>query len=318
MKRFLIFLIVFIFLSSMVLSQLDLPPAIIAGQQYEKESAKQFLGSLSFLIAFLAGLLAILSPCSYVSVPAFFSYTFKEKKEITKMTIIFFLGFTTIFVMLGLLAAKLGSTLTQFQYENPNLALIAGILLILFALLTILGKGLSFIRINRKFKHDVLGIYVYGILFGLGWNVCAGPILAGILTIASVLGNYFNAALLMLAYSIGVFVPLFLLSFFWDKYNLAESRFLRGKEFSIGKLKIHSTNLIAGLLIFAAGLLMIVYRGTYIINTFDFLRTTQYFYSVQRMLTQNLVLFNIIGLIALIAIVLLVIYTLRKKKKDLL
>ena len=316
MKKLFIFLIVFIFLSSIVLSQLDLPPAIIAGQQYEKESAKQFLGSLSFLIAFLAGVLAILSPCSYVSVPAFFSYTFKEKREITKMTLIFFLGFTTIYLILGLIAAKLGNTLTQFQYENPNLALIAGFFLISFGILTILGKGFSFIRLNRKFKHDVFGVYTYGIFFGLGWNVCAGPILAGILTIASVLGNYFNAALLMFAYSIGVFVPLFLLSFFWDKYNLAESRFLRGKEFSVGKLKIHSTNLIAGLLILAAGGLMIVYRGTYIINAFDFLRTTQYFYSVQRILTQNLVLFNTVGLVTLIIIVLLVLYILMKKKKD--
>lgn len=317
MRKIFIYLLAILFFLSFINyvgASSHLPPAIIAGQQYEKESAKQFLGSLSFLIAFLAGLLAILSPCSYVSIPAFFSYTFKEKKEITKMTFIFFLGFTTIFVLLGLIAAKLGNTLAQFQYENSNLALIAGIFLVLFGLLTILGKGFSFLKLNKKFKHDVSGIYLYGIFFGLGWNVCAGPILAGILTIASVLGNYIKAGLLMFAYSIGVFVPLFLLSFFWDKYNFTNSKLLRGKEFKIGNFGVHSTNLIAGILIIAAGALMILYRGTYIINAFDFLKTTEYFYSLQRNLTKNLLLYNIIGFIVLLVLIILIVRFLRRKK----
>ncbi len=313
MKKIFILLFLFFAFAYFVLATSHLPPAIIAGQQYQQESAKQFLQNLSFLIAFLAGLLAILSPCSYVAIPAFFSYTFKEKKEITRMTFIFFLGFTTVFVILGLIAAKVGSTLTQFQYENSNLALIGGLFLLLFGVLTILGKGFGFLKIGKKFGHDIAGIYLYGIFFGLGWNVCSGPILAGILTIASVLGNYLQAGLLMLAYSIGVFVPLFILSFFYDKYNFANSRILKGKEFTLGKLKIHSTNLIAGILILAAGILMIAYRGTYIINAFDFLKTTDYFYSLQRKLTEDALIYNIIGFIALLVLVVLITKFVKKK-----
>src|SRR3989339_1527897 len=77
----------------------------------EIDQAQLSLRSISFIIAFIAGILSLLSPCILPTVPAFFAYTFKEKSSITKMTLVFFAGFAVVFMILGMIAAYLGASL---------------------------------------------------------------------------------------------------------------------------------------------------------------------------------------------------------------
>ena len=144
-----------------------------------------------------------------------------------------------------------------------------------------------------------------GIAFAAGWSACLGPILFGILSIAAVLGNYAYAAFLMFSYSLGIFVPLFILSFFYDKYNFGRSRLVKGKTISLAGTKIHSTKLISGVLFMIIGLVFIFYQGTGGINNFDITGTKQFFYDWQRALF-GLQYANIAGLIILVAFLLLV------------
>jgi len=264
----------------------------------EIDQAQLSLRSISFIIAFIAGILSLFSPCILPTIPAFFAYTFKEKRSITKMTGIFFLGFAIIFVILGMIASSIGASLASFPNEYYFLPVIGGLFLLLMGILEIFGKGFSSILKIRAKSHDQAGIFTMGVAFAVGWSACLGPILFGILSIAAVLGNYVYAAFLMLFYSLGIFVPLFILSFFYDKYNFGKSRIIRGKSVSIAGKKFHSTHLIAGVVMIAMGLIFIFYEGTAVVNTMDLTGTKQLFYDWQRALF-NVQYVNIIGFIVL-------------------
>src|SRR3989338_8707791 len=114
---------------------------------YSQQQAIFYLQNLSFFVAFIGGMISVLLPCTLAILPAFFAYTFKERREITKMTFVFFIGFSLTFVILGIIAAAVGDTLSSLQFTKTNtLIFIAGILLIVFGIMTILAKGFNFIR----------------------------------------------------------------------------------------------------------------------------------------------------------------------------
>jgi len=262
----------------------------------------------------------VLLPCTLAILPAFFAYTFKEKKEITKMTLVFFAGFSLIFVILGIVASVLGQSLTTLQVADTKmLVFIAGIFLIAFGIMTMLGLGFNFMRPGKNTSHDIFGTFTFGIFFGLGWSACLGPVLAGILLIAATFQNYIYAGLLLFAYSLGLFVPLFIISILFDKYNLTQKPFIRGKEFEVKILGktffIHTTKIIAGLLLIGTGALFIKYNGTSVINTADPLRTSVYAYTIEGKIF-NLPFIDFIGLVALFLFVALVGYFLHKHKKS--
>ncbi len=295
-------LIVFVF--SFVVSA-ALPANLENLKKAEVDQAQLSLRNISFIIAFIAGILSLFSPCILPTIPAFFAYTFKEKRSITKMTGIFFLGFAVIFITLGMIASSIGASLSSFPHEYSFLPIIGGLFLLLMGILEIFGKGFSSVLKIRAKSHDEAGTFTMGVAFAVGWSACLGPVLFGILSIAAVLGNYAYAAFLMLSYSLGIFVPLFILSFFYDKYNFGKSRIIKGKNISIAGRKVHSTNLIAGALLIAMGLIFIFYEGTAAVNTMDFTGTKQLFYDWQRALF-DVQYVNIIGLIVLAVFLLLI------------
>ncbi|MFQ5475352.1 MAG: methyltransferase domain-containing protein, partial [Candidatus Nanoarchaeia archaeon] len=109
---------------------------------------------------------------------------------------------------------------------------------------------------------------------------------AGILSIGAILGNIWYSAVLLFFYSLGNLVPLFILSIIYDKSNISQSRFIQGKTFEISiagkRYHFNSTNIISGLLFLIIGTVLLVYKGTSIVNKFDIFGTKQYFYSIQR------------------------------------
>ena len=312
-----IFLLLIILFSASASSELQLPKGITKIKDYNKTFSESFKSNVSFIIAFIAGALSLISPCILPFLPAYFSYTFKEKKNITKMTLIFFLGFSLVFVTLGLIAGYIGETLVVVQENIQLFIFIVGLFLIMMGLMALFGKGFSsFIKVNRKFGNDGFGTFFFGIFFALGWSACLGPILSGILLIASTLGNFLYSGFLLFFYSLGLFVPLFVLSFFYDKYNLSQSRFIKGVEYSFSfggkKIRIHSTNLISGLLFIVLGLLFIINRGTFVANKIDPFKTKQSFYDLNEKLIGSTFV-NMTGVIIL-AIFLYFLYKFIKKK----
>ncbi len=127
-----------------------------------------------------------------------------------------------------------------------------------------------------------------GTSFAVGWSACVGPILVGILGMGAILGDIGYAALLMLFYALGSFVPLLILSLAYDRFNLSQWLEGKGLTFSWKGKEVHLpyTNLIAGLLLILVGIALIVYKGTSFVNTIDIFGTKAYFYTTQRALLE--------------------------------
>ena len=290
MNRKKIFLFTFFLLvlfAASALAQSDLPVGLQKIIDFNKQSTIDFSVKISFFVAFVAGILGILSPCILPFLPAYFSYTFKEKKNISQMTLIFFFGFSLVFVTMGAIAGYIGEQ-TLSVIQKGWLVAIAGIFMIILGIITLSGKKVCSFMSNNKFKNDIPGTFLFGMFFAVGWTACLGPILAGILGIGAILGNMGYSALLLFFYSLGNIVPLFILSMLYDKFNLSQSKFIHGKilDFSIWKKKfyVHSTNLISGLLFIIIGLILVVFKGTTLFNNLDIFGTKPYFYSIQRQL----------------------------------
>ena len=312
LRKIILLITIIIGVATAVAASSHLPPGLIQGIEANRQLSEDFVTKVTIGIAFLAGTLTILSPCILPLIPAFFAITFREKKQITKMTTTFFIGFALVFLTLGIVAATVGSASIILLQDNLFLfTAIGATLLIIFGIMTFFGKGFSGLVLEKRWKNDTAGIFLYGAIFALGWSVCVGPILGGILMMASVLHNYVTALYLMLAYAIGMFVPIFALSFAYDRWNLAAHPILKGKAFTIhlGKhtQELHSTNIISGILLMGTGIFLLIFQNTGVVNTWDVLRTKARFYTLQDALLGNASMLKIIGLILLTIIVITII-----------
>jgi len=64
------------------------------------------------------------------------------------------------------------------------------------------------------------------------------------------------------AYAAGMAAPLFLMGLLWDRLDLGHRRWLRGREISLGRFRLRTTNLLSGLMFISVGLLFLVFEGT--------------------------------------------------------
>lgn len=234
---------------------------ILGGPASTSTIASNGVFKISVIAAFFGGVLSLLSPCSAAMLPAFFAYSFKERTELVKMTFIFWLGLATLFVPLGFSASLISKL---FITQSAVLFYIAGGIFILLGILSFTGKtltfGISAPTYNKK--RPVGTVYTMGVLFAFASGTCAAPIIGGIFTLAATQGQSLNAVLLLTVYSLGLVVPLLLLAWFFDKKNFAQSSLVRGKEFSFGTWRIHSTKLITGIIFILIGILFITTKGT--------------------------------------------------------
>jgi len=217
---------------------------------------------ISLAGAFLGGVLSLLSPCSALLLPAFFAYAFQSRRELVARTFVFFLGLCTLLIPLGMGAGFAASIVLDYREQT---IIAAGVLLIGFGLLELSGKGFSILP--QRLAGAVgggkgwLSVYSTGLVYGFS-GFCAGPLLGAVLTVAASTGSATSGGLLLLAYSLGMVMPLLLLSALWDRYQLGSKPWLRGKVITIGRYSVHSFSLIAGLLFIGMGLLFISTGGT--------------------------------------------------------
>jgi cytochrome c biogenesis protein CcdA len=220
----------------------------------------------SIIASFLAGVVALFAPCCItVLLPAYIASAFREKTNLLKMTFIFFMGLSTILVPIGLGAAGLAMLFQDFHKE---LWIFGGLFMIALAVMSVLSKGLSMPlpkKIKEKLKMEggnhSKSVYVLGVLSGAATSCCA-PVLVGAMTLAIVSGAFWKAIIVTFAYVFGMVFPLFLTAYFYDKYKIEKSKFVQGKTLSIPlgfkTVKVHSTNLLAGIMFLIFGVTMFV------------------------------------------------------------
>src|SRR5690625_7461849 len=100
---------------------------------------------VGLLGAFLGGLLTLLSPCSAMLLPAFFSYAFTGTKELVARTGVFYLGLATSLVPLGVLAGTLGAFVTEHRFTfvtvSSLIVIVLGALMLLNVPILILFRS---------------------------------------------------------------------------------------------------------------------------------------------------------------------------------
>ncbi|MEU2239982.1 cytochrome c biogenesis CcdA family protein [Streptomyces sp. NPDC018338] len=217
---------------------------------------------IGYFAAFLGGLLALLSPCSALLLPAFFAYSIDTRAKLVARTGILYAGLATTLVPLG----AAGSFAGRFFYGNRDLLVTAGGWLIIgLGVLQLLGLGFSSRRIaeasGRIRPTSALSVYALGLVYGLA-GFCAGPILGSVLTVAALSGSPAYGGLLLAVYALGMAVPLFVLALLWERYDLGRRRWLRGRPLRVGPLTLHSTSVLSGLFFIALGTLFLVFDGT--------------------------------------------------------
>jgi cytochrome c-type biogenesis protein len=184
------------------------------------------MGGADYALAFSAGAISFLSPCVLPLVPVYLSVTTGldvaelsrggrgRAATVTRGAGLFILGFSVVFVALGLSATAVGSVLLEHQVPITRLA---GVVVILMAVAMLLGtttRGLWVSR-ERRFHPDPLrrrmwAAPVTGAAFAFGWTPCIGPVLGSVLAVAAVQGGVLRGGVLLAAYSAGLAVPLLL------------------------------------------------------------------------------------------------------------
>jgi cytochrome c-type biogenesis protein len=219
--------------------------------------------TVTYPAAMLAGLLSFLSPCIFPLIPAYFTFitgysledltnspTVKIRKQVISSTIVYVLGFSLVFILMGASASFLGDIL--FSYSSI-IRIFGGIIIIILGA-HLLGlfriKGLEFdkrIHIDRKPLH-LLGTFVVGMAFGACWSPCVGPLLGSILIVAGYQETVTQGIILLSFYSAGLAIPFILISIF---ITFLLSVIKKGVRF------MKYFNRIAGILLIAIGILLL-------------------------------------------------------------
>lgn len=217
---------------------------------------------VSYLAAFFGGVLSLLSPCSALLLPAFFAYAFQSRSRLITKTAVFYIGLAATLVPLGMGIAAISRL---FYGHRSTLIMVAGVALILLGLLQILGRGFEFgplSRLSGRIRGESsAATFALGAVYGFA-GFCSGPILGAVLTVAASSGQAARGASLLAIYALGMTAPLFLLAALWDRFDLGRRPWLRGRVLSVGSLRVHTTNLISGVMFVVLGAAFIAYEGT--------------------------------------------------------
>jgi len=219
-------------------------------------------------LAFTAGVFSFLSPCTLPILPAYFAVTAQaDRARMGLMSIAFFLGLATLFVGMGASASFFGGLLRDYMF---SLTTAGGIVVMVFGIMTFLGKGFSGVGFQGRPASTFFGFFLFGATFALGWTPCVGPILSGILILAASDKTIFQGMALLFFYAVGLGLPLIFIATLCS--NLPKDglfwRVLRGKgwnlELSGHTVSLHSTNIFSGLLLIVIGAALAMGYITYI------------------------------------------------------
>lgn len=216
--------------------------------------------ALAVPVAVLAGLISFFSPCVIPLLPGYLSYatglsaadlaTGEAERRRGRMlagSVLFVLGFTAVFVVLGTASGALGAWLVEY---NRQITLVMGVLVIVLGL-AFAGWLPFFQRDLRVHTVPAVGLGaapLIGALFGLGWTPCIGPTLAVILNLAYQEGTATRGALLAGVYSLGLGIP-FVLAGLAYRRALGTFAFFRRHQTALMR--------IGGLMMVVVGLLLV-------------------------------------------------------------
>ena len=215
-------------------------------------------GGVGVLTSLAAGLISFLSPCVLPLVPGYLSAVVgvapadlqrAGARRVLPPSLMFIASFSAIFIMLGLTATAVGSTLREHQRALEK---VAAAVIVAMGLLFVLAPLVT--RLNREFHVSGLlkragagGPLLAGAAFAIAWTPCVGPTLSAILTAAALSQSAGHASILLAFYSAGLAIPF-----------LATALAFNRMTATFARVKRHFPVIIAtgGVLLVAMGLLI--------------------------------------------------------------
>lgn len=215
--------------------------------------------SIGLAGAFIGGLLMLLSPCSVMLLPAFFSYAFADTRTLLARTGVFYLGLITTLVPLGVLAGSFGGAVIA---NRVLLMSIISAVVIVLGIVQLVGIPLpAFTRAEAGGgRSNNLSIYLLGTVYGFA-GTCAGPVLGTVLTLTAFSGNALYGGIVLLVFAAGMVVPLAIIAVLWGRFDRLRG-WLRPRQLRIGRWSNSWTQVVSGALMIAIGIFLILTEGT--------------------------------------------------------
>lgn len=212
---------------------------------------------LAIPLAALAGLISFASPCVLPLVPGYLGFIAADssatddpkraRHRLLAGVLLFIAGFTLVFVTAIVLSSTFGVFFTEY---NDLLTRVFGVLIIVLGLVFVglFGFAQREVKPIHPKRAGLVGAPLLGIALGLGWAPCMGPTLAAIMSVSWNLQDPGRAALLGIAYSLGLGIPFLLLAagFGWAT---SAAGFLRRH--------IRAINILGGIVLIVLGVLMV-------------------------------------------------------------
>ena len=232
--------------------------------------------SLLFL-SFAAGIVSFLSPCVLPLIPGYLSFICgtdlenlqkKSKYFILEKSLLFVLGFSIIFILLGASSTFFGSFLLNksniFSNVISIIIIIFGLYLLGIVKFNFLNKELKFYI--SKYSNSFFFPLIVGMGFAFGWTPCIGPILGSILALASLENTLIQGIFLLITYSIGLGIPFVLAGYYMGNFLVFSKK---ARKF------ISKIQKISGLILIVTGILILTSKlqsiGFYLLEALPFL-----------------------------------------------
>jgi cytochrome c-type biogenesis protein len=198
-------------------------PPSSAAREMSGEMMGAMATNVNDLVAFGGGIVSFVSPCVLPVVPAYLSMVTgldiaelergrkRQLVHIARDTLLFIAGFGIVFVLLGVSATAIGSTLVRNHVLLTRIS--GGVVLAMAAFLAgsvVLNMpalyGEARFHINAS-RFGPFAAPLAGAAFGFGWTPCIGPVLSSVLVVALSDRGIGNGAVLLAFYALGLGVP---------------------------------------------------------------------------------------------------------------
>jgi cytochrome c biogenesis protein transmembrane region len=209
---------------------------------------------MEYIISFLEGFICFISPCLLPMLPIYISYfsgqkAYEKKSKTLINSIGFVLGFTLIFILLGVFASTFGKFIHQY---SKIINIIFGIIIILFGLNFMQVIKIPILNKTKKFNskvHDMnfFTSMLFGIIFSVGWTPCVGAFLGTALMAVASGAEIGKGIMMLLLFSLGLGIPFILSAMLINKLKVT---------FDIIKKNYKIINIISGSFLILIGILM--------------------------------------------------------------
>lgn len=224
------------------------------------------ISNIGIGLAFLAGLASFLSPCVFSLVPAYIGYLGgrsaasvqagqENRWETFSHGLAFVLGFSIVFILLGVATSALGGLLYDLR---TWLAKIGGIVVVIFGLHMTRILRIPFLDYDLRpqsqpdRQRGYISSGLMGVFFSAGWSPCVGPVLGAILTLSLSGGSVTQGAGLLTAYSAGLAIPFLIAALGVGWVSTILSRY--------GKV-MHYAEIVMGVILIIVGVML--FLGTF-------------------------------------------------------